>query len=125
MKSNIKTHSEISITDIQNYGVTVSDLRELMKCRNQEAVDKLNLNYGGVLGLAHKLNSDLQTGLISDEDQLLERAKIYGKNEIPQTKPKSIFMLAFEALQDPTLIMLMICAIISIALNVLLTMLMN
>ena len=47
----------------------------------------------------------------------MERELIFGKNEIPPRAPKLFIQLAFEASQDTTLIILMVCAILSIGLS--------
>jgi P-type Ca2+ transporter type 2B len=100
-----------------NFSVTQEELRALMELKLLEFKDKLNSAHDGVLGLANKLNTNIQNGISGTKEDLTKRAKVFGRNEIPPKPPKSIFKLAFEALQDPTLIMLMICAIVSVALS--------
>ena len=112
-----KLPTGISVSDIQTFGIEVSDLRTLMKCQTAEAIEKLDKDYGGAAGLALRLNSDIKKGLKSNQEDLYKRQRFYGKNDIPPKAPKSIFVLAFEAIQETTLIMLMICAIISIGLS--------
>lgn len=99
------------------FSVKVEELKELMQLKGVEATDKLNNNLGGTEGLAARLNTDLASGLTEDANDLKNRVDLYGKNEIPPKPPKSIFRLAFEAVQDATLIMLIICAVISIGLS--------
>lgn len=114
---NEKHPNGITDSDIQTFEIGVLELRELMKSESKDAAQKLNTTYLGVSGLALRLNSNIQTGLNSDEEDLANRRRFYGKNEIPPKPPKSFFMLAFEAIQEPTLILLMICAVISIGLS--------
>ncbi|KAI9296266.1 calcium-translocating P-type ATPase [Neoconidiobolus thromboides FSU 785] len=77
-----------------------------------------------------KVNS-VKKGLSSDETlipgQVLEkkdfgsfihRKEYYGKNILPEVKPRSLFSLMFEAYQDPTLIMLSIASLISLIIGV-------
>ena len=45
------------------------------------------------------------------------RIKSFGKNEIPPKPPKSFLRLAFDACQDTTLVMLIICSVISIGVS--------
>lgn len=99
------------------FGVTVKELTELMELKGIDFKQKINESLGGIEGLSSKLKTNLLTGLSGSDDDLQKRTKYYGKNEIPPKPPKSIFRLAFEALQDPTLIMLMICAVISVGLS--------
>jgi magnesium-transporting ATPase (P-type) len=59
----------------------------------------------------------LVTGLSEDEADLSARSAAFGRNEIPPKPPKTFFRLMFEALQDITLVILIICAVISFALS--------
>lgn len=54
------------------------------------------------------------TGAAADLDK---RKEIYGKNLIPPKKPKTFLQLVWEALQDVTLIILEIAAMISLGLS--------
>ena len=45
------------------------------------------------------------------------RLAAFGRNEIPPKPPKTFFQLMFEALQDVTLVILIICALISFVLS--------
>lgn len=101
----------------QQFGIKVSDLKELMQLKAQEAKEKINESFGGTTGLAQKLQTDFNAGIVGDESDLKRRVDTFGKNQIPPKPPKSIFQLAFEAIQDTTLIMLIICAVISIGLS--------
>jgi magnesium-transporting ATPase (P-type) len=55
------------------------------------------------------------TGL--DGTDLDLRRQVYGSNVIPPKPPKSFFRLMWEALQDITLIILIVAAIISLGLS--------
>ena len=57
------------------------------------------------------------SGLSGDENDLSTRLAAFGRNEIPPKPPKTFFRLMFEALQDITLVILIICAVISFALS--------
>jgi Ca2+ transporting ATPase len=52
-----------------------------------------------------------------DCSDIQRRYEEFGRNEIPPKPPKHFFRLVFEALQDVTLIILMIAAVISIGLS--------
>ena len=100
-----------------DFGITLDELKTLMKLKNADAKKKIDEEYGGFRNFALNLYCDTKTGLSGDPTDLKRRLKTFGKNEIPPKSSKSIFMLAFEALQDITLIMLMICSIVSIGLS--------
>lgn len=56
-------------------------------------------------------------GLAGTAADLEKRKLIFGKNFIPPKKPKTFLQLVWEALQDVTLIILEIAAIISLGLS--------
>lgn len=56
------------------------------------------------------------SGLSGSESELLERREVFGANVIPPKPPKTFLELVWEALQDVTLIILEVAAIISLAL---------
>lgn len=58
-----------------------------------------------------------RSGLSGDEADLAVRVAAFGRNEIPPKPPKTFFRLMFEALQDVTLVILIICAVISFGLS--------
>lgn len=101
----------------ENFELTSNELKDLMQTKSPEAEQKLKSSFGGTSGLAAKLKSNLTTGLSGQQDDLNRRMATFGKNEIPPKPPKSFLSLALGALQDPTLIMLMICSFISIGLS--------
>ncbi|CAF1627067.1 unnamed protein product [Didymodactylos carnosus] len=104
--------------NVGEYQITVDQVKELMKLHGKELVDKLNASYGGMKGLLEKLKVDGQKGLQSDNKQDLEkRQQVFGKNEIPPKPMKSFLRLCWEALHDMMLIILLICAVVSIGLS--------
>ena len=102
---------------MSRFDIKLSDLKELMDLKGTDAKQKLDEKFGTIEQLAYRLDSDIQSGISATKDDLDMRIKLYGKNEIPPKPPKSFFKLAFEAVQDTTLIMLIVCAIISISLS--------
>ncbi|EJD74053.1 calcium ATPase [Loa loa] len=99
------------------YGCSVDELRTLMEYRGAEAREKLDTEYDGVEGLCRKLKTDPNNGLPQDKDELDRRRVVFGANEIPPHPPKSFLQLVWEALQDVTLIILLVSAIVSLALS--------
>ncbi|XP_053150609.1 plasma membrane calcium-transporting ATPase 2 isoform X12 [Hemicordylus capensis] len=99
------------------FGCTLQDLRSLMELRGTEAVVKLKESYGDTEGLCRHLNTSPIEGLPGTATDLDKRKLIFGKNFIPPKKPKTFLQLVWEALQDVTLIILEIAAIISLGLS--------
>ncbi|XP_077368084.1 plasma membrane calcium-transporting ATPase 3b isoform X2 [Festucalex cinctus] len=100
-----------------DFGVTLKELRELMELRGGEALQKIQDSYGDTDGLCQRLKSSTTDGLSGDPADLERRCQTFGQNFIPPKKPKTFLELVWEALQDVTLIILEIAAIISLALS--------
>lgn len=68
--------------------------------------------FGGVEGLAWKVCVSLNEGI--SENDLPTRQKIYGFNQYTEKPSRTFLMFVWDALLDLTLIMLMVCALVSI-----------
>uniref|UniRef100_A0A9J8CG31 Calcium-transporting ATPase n=1 Tax=Cyprinus carpio carpio TaxID=630221 RepID=A0A9J8CG31_CYPCA len=99
------------------FGCSLMDLRSLMELRGTEAVVKIQEDYGGVEGLCQRLKTSPTEGLDGDATDLDKRKEVFGQNLIPPKKPKTFLQLVWEALQDVTLIILEIAALISLGLS--------
>ncbi|KAM3844134.1 plasma membrane calcium-transporting ATPase 3 isoform 9-T9 [Vipera latastei] len=99
------------------FGCTLSELRSLMELRGAEALQKVQETYTDVHGLCRRLKTSPTEGLSDNTADLEKRRQIYGQNFIPPKKPKTFLQLVWEALQDVTLIILEIAAIISLGLS--------
>merc|ERR1719458_538714 len=98
------------------YGVTLKQLRELMESRGYDGVQKV-LELGGVHEIARRLNTSEASGLSGESGDLEHRQDVFGSNTIPPKPPKTFLELVWEALQDVTLIILEVAAIVSLALS--------
>ncbi|VDM72288.1 unnamed protein product, partial [Strongylus vulgaris] len=78
---------------------------------------EITTDYGNVEGLCAKLKTDPINGLPDDHHELSRRQHVFGKNEIPPAPSKSFFRLAWEAVQDITLIILLVSALVSLGLS--------
>ncbi|XP_029428031.1 LOW QUALITY PROTEIN: plasma membrane calcium-transporting ATPase 4 [Rhinatrema bivittatum] len=99
------------------FGCSLEDLRDLMELRSGEAVARINEIYGGVQSICLQLKSSPVEGLSGNPADLEKRRQTFGKNFIPPKKAKTFLQLVWEALQDVTLIILEIAAIISLGLS--------
>ncbi|XP_056381261.1 plasma membrane calcium-transporting ATPase 2 isoform X9 [Hyla sarda] len=100
-----------------DFGCTLDELRSLMELRGTEAVVKIKEWYGDSDGLCKRLKTSPTEGLPGTLADLEKRRQVFGKNFIPPKKPKTFLQLVWEALQDVTLIILEIAAIISLGLS--------
>ncbi|XP_072287802.1 plasma membrane calcium-transporting ATPase 3 isoform X1 [Pyxicephalus adspersus] len=99
------------------FGCTLQELRSLMELRGSEAIQKIQDSYGDVNGLCRRLKTSPTEGLSDNAADFEKRRQIYGVNFIPPKKPKTFLQLVWEALQDVTLIILEIAAIVSLGLS--------
>uniref|UniRef100_A0A8I6ANJ1 Calcium-transporting ATPase n=1 Tax=Rattus norvegicus TaxID=10116 RepID=A0A8I6ANJ1_RAT len=99
------------------FGCSMEELRSLMELRGTEAVVKIKETYGDTESICRRLKTSPVEGLPGTAPDLEKRKQIFGQNFIPPKKPKTFLQLVWEALQDVTLIILEIAAIISLGLS--------
>ncbi|XP_010885623.1 plasma membrane calcium-transporting ATPase 1a isoform X2 [Esox lucius] len=100
-----------------DFGCSLKDLRALMELRGAEAISKIGESYGDVQGLCTRLKTSPVDGLSGQPADIDKRKQVFGKNLIPPKKPKTFLQLVWEALQDVTLIILEVAAIVSLGLS--------
>ncbi|NWV59956.1 AT2B1 ATPase, partial [Malurus elegans] len=100
-----------------DFGVTLAELRSLMELRAADALHKIQECYGDVQGICAKLKTSPNEGLSGNPADIERREAVFGKNFIPPKKPKTFLQLVWEALQDVTLIILEIAAVVSLGLS--------
>ncbi|XP_051508890.1 plasma membrane calcium-transporting ATPase 3a isoform X7 [Myxocyprinus asiaticus] len=100
-----------------DFGVSLDELCSLMEVRGAEALQKIQESYADTEGLCHRLKTSPADGLSDNPADLEKRRLVFGQNFIPPKKPKTFLQLVWEALQDVTLIILEIAAIISLGLS--------
>uniref|UniRef100_A0A8C5JHA6 Calcium-transporting ATPase n=1 Tax=Junco hyemalis TaxID=40217 RepID=A0A8C5JHA6_JUNHY len=100
-----------------DFGCSLVELRNLMELRSAEAVARINDSYGGVQNVCKRLKTSPVEGLSGNPTDLEKRRQAFGQNFIPPKKAKTFLQLVWEALQDVTLIILEIAAIISLGLS--------
>jgi len=57
------------------------------------------------------------TGICGTPEDIARRVEVFGSNVIPPKPPKSFLQLVWEAVQDVTLIILIVAAVISLGLS--------
>ncbi|XP_056000325.1 plasma membrane calcium-transporting ATPase 2-like isoform X5 [Ostrea edulis] len=99
------------------YGLDVMDLRKIMEHHKHEGYDYVQEKYGGVLELCKQLYTSPNEGISGSPVDLEDRRKTFGSNVIPPKPPKTFLQLVWEAIQDVTLIVLIVAALISLGLS--------
>ncbi|XP_056434011.1 plasma membrane calcium-transporting ATPase 1a isoform X2 [Gadus chalcogrammus] len=100
-----------------DFGCSLKDLRSLMELRGAEGLGKIGESYGDVHGLCARLKTSPVDGLSGQPADIEKRKTAFGENLIPPKKPKTFLQLVWEALQDVTLIILEVAAIVSLGLS--------
>ncbi|XP_030743668.1 plasma membrane calcium-transporting ATPase 4 [Echinops telfairi] len=99
------------------FGVTLMELRKLMELRSTDAITQIRNRYGDVQNFCSRLKTSPVEGLSGNPADLEHRRQVFGQNLIPPKKAKTFLELVWEALQDVTLIILEIAAVISLVLS--------
>ncbi|XP_030280716.1 plasma membrane calcium-transporting ATPase 1-like [Sparus aurata] len=99
------------------FSCSLQELRSLMELRGAESVTRIQECYGDVNGLCARLRTSPVEGLDGNSEDIDRRQEVFGQNLIPPKKPKTFVQLVWEALQDVTLIILEVAAIISLGLS--------
>ncbi|CAN6348994.1 unnamed protein product [Urochloa humidicola] len=83
---------------------------ELASITSKHDIKALKM-HGGVDGISKKIRSAFDHGISADD--LDTRQNIYGVNRYAEKPSRGFWMFVWDALQDMTLIILMVCALIS------------
>jgi P-type Ca2+ transporter type 2B len=98
------------------YRITLKELRELMEHRGREGIQRVQ-DFGGIEGVMERLYTSQDKGLSGNRQDIEHRRETFGSNTIPPKPPKTFFQLVVEAVQDITLIILIVSAAISLGLS--------
>lgn len=101
----------------EDFKITLPELRDLMEFRKKEAVMKIKESYGDISEICKRLRTSPKKGISGTSSELNIRTSLFGKNFIPPKKPLTFLELVWEALQDTTLCILEIAAVISLGLS--------
>lgn len=74
--------------------------------------------HGGVSGIGDKLATSTTNGIPTDAAALNRREEVYGINKFTESVARSFWVFVWEALQDMTLMILGVCALVSLIVGV-------
>jgi Ca2+-transporting ATPase len=80
-------------------------------------VKKLRI-HGGAEGIVEKLSTSIDDGIVTSEKLLNTRKETYGINKFTETPQKGFWVFVWEALQDMTLMILAVCAFVSLVVGI-------
>ena len=98
------------------YRISLKEIRELMEHRGREGIQRIQ-DYGGIEGIMDKLYTSADRGLPGNKLDSDHRRETFGSNVIPPKPPKTFLQLVCEAVQDITLIILIVAALVSLLLS--------
>ncbi|XP_050283499.1 calcium-transporting ATPase 4, plasma membrane-type-like isoform X1 [Quercus robur] len=108
-----KTHYKLS-NEVKDagFGIEPDELASIVRTHDSKGL----VSHGGLEGLARELSVSLKDGVVSSDIPL--RQNIYGLNRYVEKPSKSLWMFVWDALHDLTLVILMVCAVISIGVGI-------
>lgn len=104
------------IENVSKFGITLIELRDLMKLKGTDGIEKIT-ELGGTLELLKLLQTSDKQGIVGNHKDIENRQKVFGSNIIPVQPPKCFIRLIWEALQDATLIILIVAGLVSLLLS--------
>ena len=123
----LSSGSTLSPSGTDAFPITVKQLQDLVDPKNKKKLAEL----GGIVGVVDRLRTDPKRGLQTSEVDAVPDAKgvvhnlqfghrraQFGDNRLPVAKSTPFMMLVWEALQDRTLIILIVAAFVSIAIGI-------
>ncbi|KAM0865028.1 hypothetical protein ACQ4PT_043544 [Festuca glaucescens] len=117
----IKVHHDgDSDADADTYGAgfSVAADDESFKGLVKEKRDHCFRRLGGSAGIAAALASDSERGIRGDDGDVRRRREAFGGNTYPKPRPKSFFSHVWDALSDVFLIVLLVCAVVSLGFGI-------
>ncbi|XP_059654500.1 calcium-transporting ATPase 12, plasma membrane-type-like [Cornus florida] len=89
-------------------------LADLVKERD---FDRLH-QYGGVKEVAAVLGTDAESGISGSHDDTKHIIDVFGSNTYKKPPAKSFISFVLEAFKDPTIIILLVCAVLSLGFGI-------
>ncbi|KAF8017958.1 hypothetical protein BT93_H2993 [Corymbia citriodora subsp. variegata] len=89
-------------------------LSNLVREKSLESLAQL----GGIKQLASILMTNLENGLSGDENDLVHRTNIFGANKYNKPPPKSFLSFVLDAFKDMIIIILIVCAVLSLGFGI-------
>ncbi|RDX68388.1 putative calcium-transporting ATPase 11, plasma membrane-type, partial [Mucuna pruriens] len=95
------------------FGIEPEKLASIVRSRNTKTLE----NHKGVEGVARDICVSLKEGVNSIDVEY--RQNIYGSNRHAEKPSRSFWMFVWDAMQDLTLVILMVCAMVSVGVGIL------
>ncbi|KAL6620464.1 hypothetical protein ACP70R_035603 [Stipagrostis hirtigluma subsp. patula] len=93
----------------EGFCISPDELAAITGIREDSTIFKI---HGGINGISRKIKASLEDGV--SETEITIRQKLYGTNKHAEKPPRSFWMFVWDALHDLTLIILAVCAMVSL-----------
>ncbi|KAL2923518.1 putative calcium-transporting ATPase 11 plasma membrane-type [Bienertia sinuspersici] len=99
-------------TQDAGFGIEADELASIVRGHDTKGFN----THGGTEGIAKEVSSSFTDGISSSD--VSRRQDIYGVNKYTEKPPRGFWTFVWEALHDLTLIILMVCAVVSIGVGI-------
>ncbi|CAN6346333.1 unnamed protein product [Urochloa humidicola] len=93
----------------EGFCISPDELAAITSMREDAAIFK---THGAINGISRKIKVSLEDGI--NETEIEIRQRLYGTNKHAEKPPRSFWMFVWDALHDLTLIILIVCAAVSL-----------
>lgn len=93
----------------EGFCISPDELAAITGIREDSTILK---SHGGISGISRKIKASLDDGI--KETEIATRQKLYGSNKHTEKPPRSFWTFVWDALHDLTLIILIVCAVVSL-----------
>ncbi|KAL5561825.1 hypothetical protein UlMin_031572 [Ulmus minor] len=100
--------------DVDTIGEDLKGLATLVKDKNLETLS----GFGGVEGITNTLGADPENGIPDDARGFAKRSEVFGSNTYHKPPPKGLLYFVIDALKDTTILILMVCAALSLGFGI-------
>ncbi|CAL0303230.1 unnamed protein product [Lupinus luteus] len=110
------SYTVVDLSLNHSFLVDQATLTSVVQDKNLESLEKL----GGVKGVASALGTNAEQGIKDDNlaNDIACRSEVFGSNTYPKPPSRSFFHFLVEALKDPTILILLACAALSLGFGI-------
>lgn len=97
--------------DDHGFGLSPEKLETMLELPHGEENRAILDGLGGVTGIANLLKTDTKAGVPESAEDHAARKEVYGTNTYPEQPPKQFWEYVWDACQDTTLLILVMCGV--------------
>ncbi|AET01464.2 putative calcium-transporting ATPase [Medicago truncatula] len=119
-KTKITPTPSFTVVDLSSPHSFTIDQETLIDIVKEKSIDTLQ-KHGGVEGVASSLKTNVEFGIRSHDDDFHDisiRQQVFGSNTYKKPPSKSFFHFVVEAFKDVTILILLVCATLSLGFGI-------